>query len=307
MKENNLELINGNSYLFEEDLTVGVYINKSNQSAVLIDSGANKDVAKRIDQALKQNGCQLAVIILTHGHQAQLGGVSYFKQKYKHIKVYATSWTAQFMEKRALENWLSGHIPCVTKEYEHNESVDMITDIIPYRDRQLVIEQASFSIVTLPGHFPGMIGIITPDQVFYCGDAVFGDKTLMKQKLLYYTDVKGARASLRKIAQSKRYAYIVSHGGKCKDIASLVQQHQQLIDETSQFILGLIREQPMTLESIVQKVMNEYQLQNKSAHFALANSIVRSYLTELSDSSKVRATVNDGILQYYARTSAALL
>ncbi|UHA72721.1 MBL fold metallo-hydrolase [Paenibacillus sp. 481] len=307
MKDTNLSLIRGNSYMFEGDLTVGVYFNDTNRSAVLIDSGANKDVAKRIEQSIKQKDYQITSIIVTHGHQAQLGGVSYFKQKYKGLKVYATSWTTQFIEKRALEDWLSGHIPCITKETEHNQSPDLITDIVPYTDHTLVIDQVSFAVVPLPGHFPGMVGLITPDQVFYCGDAIFGKKTLNKQKLLYYTDIKGAKASLRKIGKRKTNGYVLSHGGVYTEVTDLIQQHLQLIDETSTFILGLVREQPMTLESIVQQVMKKYQLQNKSAHFTLANSIVRSYLTELSDNSKLRATVNDGRLHYYARSSAALI
>ncbi|MDK8179879.1 MBL fold metallo-hydrolase [Paenibacillus sp. UMB4589-SE434] len=307
MKDTKLELINGNSYMYDANLAVGVYFNENSRAALLIDSGANENAAKRIEHFVKKKGYYISSIIVTHGHLAQLGGLPYFKKNYANLRVYATSWTAQFMEHRALENWLSGHIPCVVNEIEEEMVKNAVTDIIPFRDHDIVIDEITFSIVTLPGHFPGMVGVVTPDQVFYSADAIFGNKTLIKQKLLYYTDIKGAKDSLDKLAAHKHAFYVLSHGGKYNDVKLLIQQHQHLIDETSNFIFGIISEHPLTLESIVQRVMKEYQLKNKPGHYTLTNTIVRSYLTALHDGSKLRASVNDGILYYYDRASVVLV
>ncbi|MFD0587170.1 MBL fold metallo-hydrolase [Paenibacillus sp. GCM10027627] len=306
MAELKLERISGNSYLADLQISIGVYFNEHNRSAVLIDSGSTEKTAKAIEAAVQKKGYRIASIIVTHGHASQLGGLPYFKSLYADLNIYASSWTKQFIEKRALENWISGHIPCLPNEaadpaQEHFE--DCVTDILAYRDHDCTIEDATFSIVALPGHFPGSIGVITPDGVFYCGDALFGHKTLSKQKLLYYTDIRGAKQSLEKIEDSKHTAYILCHGGKHHHVGSLVQQHLHLIDETSHYLLNLIRSQPMTLEAIVQKVMQEYQLKSTAGHLTLAHSIVRSYLTDLSHSMKLRASVMDGLVYYYDYSS----
>ncbi|WP_028546583.1 MBL fold metallo-hydrolase [Paenibacillus taiwanensis] len=306
MKDTKLELINGNSYMYDANLAVGVYFNEDSRAAVLIDSGANESAAKRIEHFVKKKGYYISSVIVTHGHQAQVGGLPHLKKIYADLRVYATSWTAQFLEHRALESGLSGYIPCVANELDEGIVKDAVTDIIPYRDHDIVIDEVPFSVVALPGHFPGMVGIVTPDQVFYSADAIFGNTTLIKQKLLYYTDIKGAKDSLNKLTAHKYAAYVLSHGGKYNDVTLLIQQHQHLIDETAQFIFGIISEHPMTLEGIVQRVMKEYQLKNKSSHFTLANTIVRSYLNELHEDSKLRASVNDGILYYYDRASVIL-
>ncbi len=44
-----------------------------------------------------------------------------------------------------------------------------------------------------------MIGIITPDNILYCGDAFFGDDTIDKHGLLFYTNIGDTIESLKKI------------------------------------------------------------------------------------------------------------
>jgi len=306
MKEKNIEQIIGNSYMFNHKQTIGIYLNHTAKSMVFIDSGVNEKEAQKIHQYIKKIGYNVNAIIVTHGHMSQYGGILYMKNHYKHVKVYATAWTVQFIENLLLEPCFIGSIPKHSLKYEQEREKfkHIVTDILPYYDHKLLIDNQILEIVTLPGHFPGMIGIITPDEVFYVADAIFGNKTLRKQTLLYFTDIKAAQHSLHKLIENSKAAYVLTHGGKYDNIYPLVEQHMKLIQETIHFIVATVREQALTLEKMTQKMMNKYQMQEDPKHLTLTQFITKAYLIYLEDEKKLISKMKEGQLYYEIRVTA---
>lgn len=307
MERSDLELVAGNSYMFLGHLAVGVYFNDTLHSALLIDSGVNKKEAEKINHHIKKKGYHITSIIVTHGHTSQLGGLHYFKEQNNDLKVYASEWTSQFIENLSLEPWLIETNPVDAQKPGKVNFKNIVTDIIPYHNHTLIIENIEVEVITLPGHFLGMLGIITPDRVFYVADSIFGEHTLSRQKLLYYTNIQKAKASLKKIEASSNTAYVLTHGGKYEDLTSLIEQHLQLIDLTYAFIIDETDKQPLTLEDITQKMMRKFEVKNDLKYFNLTRFITKSYLNQLQGESKLLATVRDGALYYYNGSAIATI
>jgi len=51
----------------------------------------------------------------------------------------------------------------------------------------------------LPGHFMGMIGILTPDQTFFVADSLFSKEVLNKYHITFVYDVKSFLQTLDKL------------------------------------------------------------------------------------------------------------
>ena len=68
------ELINvcGNTYYFECPSKVGVWVN--GKDAWLIDSGNNKEAARKILKTVREQGWEVKAIINTHSHADHCGG-----------------------------------------------------------------------------------------------------------------------------------------------------------------------------------------------------------------------------------------
>lgn len=296
MSDSGLVKISGNSYLFTADVTVGVYFNEHDRTALLIDSGSNEGTARRILHLIYERGSYLTAMLITHGHDAQTGGLHYLKREYRNIPIYATFWSAQFIQYPILDSWLSGNYPGTHKA--DIQASHTITDFIEDRDHRLELAGTVHSIVSLPGHLPGMVGIITPDGVMYCGDALFGKDTLAKQQLIYYTNIRSAKETLDRIGSSTCNAYVLARGGKYEDVKWLIHQHRQRMDEMYEMILHAVRDEPQSLESIVRHMMHRLQLKSVSGQFKLANAVVRAYLAELIADCKLRVSIKDGTQVY---------
>lgn len=307
MRDVKWERVAGNSYMYHLHLAVGIYLDEAAKTAILIDSGANEKEAQTIDMLIQKGGYRVSAIIVTHGHVSQLGGLFYFKRKYDSIRVYASPWTSQFIVNRSLESLMMGAIPGSLQDAGMSQEDCIVTDLITYQDQECIIQDQPMGIVTLPGHFPGMLGVVTPDHVFYVADAIFGEHTLAKQKLLYYTNIQEAKASLAKIADRDMTAYVLTHGGKYESVVRLVEQHTQLIDQTSELILDALKVRSLTLENITRIVMDEYKIKNDIEHFALSHLITRSYLKQLRDDSKLASEVRNGVLYYYDESLAVMV
>jgi len=295
-----LKQAKGNSYYFGGKLSVGVYLDEQTKTAILIDSSLDKDTARKIDNAILSLGYRPSAIINTHSHADHIGGNHHFQQKHPEISIYASPFEAHLIEAPFLEPLYlaAGSLPFKELRNKFLEAKpSKVTDVIPFADHVLTINGVDFQIVTLPGHSFAMFGVLSPDGVFYVSDAVFGEETIEKHGVLFYTDIGLAIESLEKVKNTKADAYVLYHGGACADISSLIDRHLQTFQQTSQFLLDFIREHAPTVEAIVQKTMEAFQVPDNVAQHALTTAVVRSYLTKLQQEELIAVTVENGLLR----------
>ncbi|AWX58971.1 MULTISPECIES: MBL fold metallo-hydrolase [Brevibacillus] len=297
-----LELIEvaGNSYVVSGKYGIGVYLDRSSKTAVCIDSGPNATVIEKVCTKISDRGYQILAVVHTHGHAVNYGGNLYLKKRFPNLRIYATHLASYLIENPHLEPFVfdAGRGADTEPDQNKRNAHALVTDYLPSTDGIFHVHSIPFKIVSLPGHSPGMVGIITPDHVLYCGDALFGPKTLNKQDLLFFNDPSAARRSFKKLSTMKLNAYVLYHGGPFKTVTGLINKHLTLMKDTSAFLEAWIHEQPSTLEQVVQKVMKKYEFEDDLHRYGLTTSIIRSYLKELQQENRIVAKVDNGLLLF---------
>jgi len=174
----------------------------------------------------------------------------------------------------------------------------IVTNVItPYEDQTITIHDNNFKIITLPGHTPGSIGVITPDNVLYSGDALFGEATFNKHPILFYTDIGQTLKSFKKLAQLNVQTSVLYHGGMITDLAKVVQNHEARILETKDVILHSVKQNINSIDTLTQKIMQLYAIPNSVISFTLTQTTVRAYLSHLEAEKIIEIKVIDGLLQ----------
>ncbi len=142
-----------------------------------------------------------------------------------------------------------------------------------------------------------MIAVKTPDNVLYCGDAVFGEDIFKKYPILYYTFINDTLNSFKKLRSliPAVDVSIIYHGGVIKDLASLIDNHEKRILETKSMILSMLREHPHSLEEITAKIMQTYKIPDDLISYALTKVPMQAYVAELERENLVEICVTAGI------------
>ncbi|KKR96859.1 MAG: Zn-dependent hydrolase, glyoxylase [candidate division TM6 bacterium GW2011_GWE2_41_16] len=294
-----LSLVRGTSYVCPGVFAVGVYVHGN--TAILIDSGSDESSAKNITHLVQSAGCTITAIIQTHAHADHCGGTSFLQKKFPQVRVYAT-----YDEKCLIEDPLfaprcfcGGAAPFLGLQ---NKSIapqraSAVTDVItPYQDQRVDVCGVPFTLVTLPGHSSGAIGVITPDNVLYCGDAIVGPVTFNKHPFLFYTNIGDALSSFKKLANKAVDACVIYHGGLDSDHAATLQQHEARILETRAAILSIVKDQGASIDSITQSVMKMYAIPNNMVAWTLTQTTVKAYLAQLEAEKNIELVVTDGLL-----------
>lgn len=300
MSKVSLNLIQGNSYFCNGIFSIGVYIQDG--KALLIDSGSDERHAKDAYDAIQTLGYQVEAIINTHCHPDHCGGNSYFQKIIPSIKIFSSEPEKAFIEdpKIAPRCFCGGAAPFAGLQNKHiaPQNISVVTDVIsPYKDQTLTFSNAEFKIVTLEGHTPGMIGVITPDNILYSGDALFGEETLHKHPILFYTDIEKTLETFKKIAQLDVKACVLYHGGVIHDLPKVVQDHEQIIMATQVTLLELLQAKPLSVDELTQKVMQANKISDNMVAFTLTQTTMRAYLSYLEKQKKVKIIVKDGLLK----------
>lgn len=296
MSDIRLQRIKGGSYYTTGAFAVGVY--RYNNNVILIDSGSDENTAKKLDLAI---GLTVTAIINTHCHPDHSGGNAYFQKKYPNIKIYSTYDEKFFIEdpKWAARCFCGNAAPFAELKHKliTSQKKSVITDIVSYNDEILIIDNQHLKIVTLPGHTPGSIGIITPDNVLYSGDALFGVATLAKHPVLFYTDLADTLATFKKLITLDVHACVLYHGGMIHNLIDLVQQHQERVIQIKDFILKIVLQQQCSVDLLTQQVMQHYKINGNIISFTLTQTIVQAYLAQLESEKAICVIVQDGLLQ----------
>ena len=142
----------------------------------VIDPGADADV---ILENVRENGCNICAILLTHGHDDHVGGVAGIRAACPDIPVYLNERDAA-MQKPGMERLF----PPVPDTVSYDEGDILAVGNIPVR------------VHATPGHTPGGVTIQVEDCLF-TGDTLF--KGSCGRTDLDGGDIDQELASLRRI------------------------------------------------------------------------------------------------------------
>lgn len=278
--------ITDRSYYIESPAKIGL-VRLDGAEVCLIDSGNDKDAGRKVRQLLDANGWKLRAICNTHSNADHIGGNRYL-QGQTGCKIYAPGIERAFTRYPVLEpSFLYGGFPC--KDLRHKflmAQESAVEELTP----QVLPE--GFSILPLPGHFFDMVGFRTPDDVVYLADCLSSRATLDKYQIGFIYDVAAYLDTLELVKGLSARMFVPAHAEAVEDIAPLAQYNIDKVLEIGERITALCRE-PLTFETVLQKLFAEYGLTMNFEQYALVGSTVRSYLSWLKDAGRLSCRFED--------------
>lgn len=268
---------------------IGVYL--ADQSHVyLIDSGNDKDTGRKVRQILEQKEWCLSGILNTHSNADHIGG-NHYLQSQTNCKVYAGGIEAAFTAHPILEpSFLYGGYPC--KDLRHKFLLAQESLVSDFMDSTFPKE---IEIIPLPGHFFDMVGFRTPDQTVFLADCISSKTTLEKYAVSFIYDVEQYLKTLDMVEKMQAARFVPAHAEVSSNIRPLVQYNRNKVLEISEELLKICKT-PQTFEQILQQLFYHYSLTMTFEQYVLVGSTIRSYLSWLKDTAKLKAKFENNLL-----------
>ena len=281
--------VSENCYYVQSPAKIGL-VRINNTDVCLIDSGNDKDAGRKVRQILDANGWKLTAIYNTHSNADHIGGNKYL-QAQTGCKIYALGIERDFTCHPILEpSFLYGGNP--PKELrrkfllaQESEAEELTADVLP----------DGFEIIPLYGHFFDMVGFRTPDDVVYLADCLSSKETLEKYQIGFIYDVAAYIDTLEKVKNMEAKMFVPAHAAATQSIAELAQYNIDKVNEIADKIIQFCKK-PINFETLLQKLFDEYDLTMNFEQYALVGSTVRSYLTYLKESGRIKAEFENNML-----------
>lgn len=291
-----LHHVAGNTYYISYPSIVGVY-KFDDDSCLLVDSGASSSFGLRTLKILDGLGLTVHGIINTHFHSDHSGGNAVIQEQ-SGCDIYASQVDKMFIENPILSPFsiYSAYPLEPLKNKFIMNPYSKVTDVIT-GDRILINGQ-EFRIIELSGHTMGQIGIVTPDEVFFTGDALISTRNLTKFPFLYMADVASHLKTIEKLKNTDYPYVVVSHDGLLEDWRESLRENEKCIET----IIQIIRESttiPKSREAIIQDVINSLNLPINTSQYFLISASVSAYISYLQSKKMIKILVEDKQIRFY--------
>jgi len=327
------EPLAGNTFVALGPTNLGLYVFRQGDAAraVAIDSGGDEDAGRRIVRECERLGVNLSVLLNTHSNADHCGGnAAVYKRT--GCAIASTGLEAAFLQYPQLEaSFLAGGFPqrALRNKFlmapasrathlleppcelalDEKGSIDIrsVLVMVPAglrgaeRARGDLVPVAGtecLHIISLPGHYFGMVGVMTPDGVFFAADALAGAPVLEKYNIFFFYDVAAELETLSMLERIEAEWFVPSHAEPVRDIKPLVALNRAKIFEIAEVIVGLVRgdsslipekraRDGASLEDVVAGVCNRYDIILNADQHVLVGSTIRSYLSWLCDQNQL--------------------
>lgn len=286
----NLNHIKGNTYYIDGTTNCGVYVLNENLDVLLFDCGTSKDGVHIYETLLKHN-MHVTHLVFSHCHSDHAGGWEYIYKK-TNCKMIASKVERGFFRDPKLDiGFLYGGYPL--DEYDGElMHIDMNDEIYALDEIPDCI-----SWFHLPGHHFGMIGLKTPDDVYFVADALVNEKLVNTANVLLVYDVKGYLETLEYVESLNGKYVLASHAPLSLNIKELVEINRNKMYEIMDILLVYLKEEHNCTEC-ASYIFYYYKLKITYNKYMLILSTIRSYLSYLSNSFKISNYFKDNRLVF---------
>ncbi len=265
---------------------------------LLIDTGLDKDTARRALRAADELGVALEGVFLTHAHADHFGG-AHFLQRRLEVPLYAPTLEAAMMENPIIEPLylFGGAAPIGELRHKFTLAkpcrIDHVVEPGP-----LEIGPFHVEVVPLPGHAPNQVGVAV-GEVLFCADAVFPTETLQKHKVTFCVDLDETLATLEQLPNLPYARFAPGHGPAYEvgdEITCACAANRERLEEVRERVYAALGE-PLKTSDLVQRVADHFglQLTTATAYF-LTRTTVLAALSSLERAGKVIAIMGDNRL-----------
>lgn len=283
-----LQQVGSQSFYINCPAKIGVYV-RSEHEVYLIDSGNDKEAAKKVMKIAETNGWVIKGVINTHSNADHIGGNAYIQNK-TGCPVFSSGIEADFTRHPLLEpSFLYGGYPCKDLKNKFLMAKESIVTDFSSPDFPKEIE-----IIPLPGHFFDMVGFKTPDNTVFLADCVSSAATLSKYGVTFIYDVTAYLETLTTIEMLKADIFVPSHADPCRDIKELTEVNRQKVFEIEQ-VIKTICHVPKTVDDIISEVFRTFGMSMTIEQYVLVGSTVRSYLSWMKDRGVLDFSVDNTV------------
>lgn len=296
-----MELIKlrGNTYYIPNNTNIGVFTYK-NKNCLLVDTGINNTIARKIEEVLKSNGLHPKYIINTHGHLDHCGGNIYLTETYPGCITYTSEKEKLYMENaELLSTNLFGALPPKGVNKAKPIKVD---NILQYGINKINDEKVE--IVSLKGHSIEQIGVITPDKVCFLGDSIFSECILEKYSIPYLYSIEDSLKTLEYIKEIDADIFVVAHSESIYSKKEIMNLADKNIEEINVLLeeCKTILEQPQTREDLLQNIMILNEIPDPEyVQYLLYLSSTSAIIAYLYDKGYLENYIENGKLYYFVK------
>lgn len=265
-------------------------------SALMIDTGLDKDGPRKALRALEAIEARLAAVVITHGHADHFGGAGWLSRR-SAIPVYAPPLEAVFVAHPFLEPLFlyGGAAPIAELRGKFTlaeQETPIAGTLLPGVQ---TISGIEVDIVPLPGHAPEQVGIAR-GQTLYCGDALFPEETLQRHPILFCADLDAWLETLAQLPELPYHHIVPGHGPLVADIASLAGANANRLQEIRAVAYEALIT-PQEPAGILRAVAAHYGVTFAAPHFyLLALTTIHAALTSLQQAGEARVFVENNQL-----------
>ncbi|MFZ5631608.1 MAG: MBL fold metallo-hydrolase [Bacillota bacterium] len=295
-----LNKITDRVYYIDAAVNMGLIVNQGGD-ALLVDTGIDDSVARKVARLIQEGGFSLKGIIITHAHADHCGGAPHLA-KTTGARVYAPE-----VEKSVLEFpiWEPVYLfsgvyppPPMRNKFLLAPGVGVDEVIAP---GTVTAGGCAVQIVDLAGHSLKQVGV-SVNGVLFCADAVIAPEVIEKHGIPLNSDLSGAIKTFDLLEKRPESHYVPAHGTPVGDIKPVVAANRARVNETLACILDLLKNS-LTAEEILAGVGDNFGINITSmGQYYLMHHTVMAYLSHLMDKKEI-AAFYDRNRQTFRRTA----